>query len=218
MNAKVLAFVTIPGSLILLSGCGGVVYVGRPHPRTVVVAEPAPVVYQQPTVVVQPAPTYVEEGGVFGGVVVAAPASVDDYVFVNGGWYYWHPGLRVWVHANRPGGWHPGPNVHVYASWGEHPVYRAHPVVVAPAPAPVVVARPAPVVVAPTYVEEGAVVGGVVVAAPAGVDGYVFVNGGWFYWHPGLRVWVHANRPGGWRPGPNVHVYASWSEHPMYRR
>lgn len=96
------------------------------------------------------------------------------------------------------------------------------PVVVAPrpvivAPAPVVVA-PAPVVVAaaPVFVEEGARVGGVVVAAPVGVSEYVFINGGWYYYHPGMRQWVHAHHPGNWRPPANVHVYYKWEDHPQY--
>jgi hypothetical protein len=92
-------------------------------------------------------------------------------------------------------------------------VVRAQPaaVVVAPAPAPVVV-QPAP-----TYVEEGAVVNGVVVA-PIEVDSYVLIGGDWFYWNPGFHCWVHAHRGYGWRPRGEARVYHGWGEHPMYRR
>ena len=61
-------------------------------------------------------------------------------------------------------------------------------------------------------------VNGVVVAEPPGVDGYVQVGGGWYYWHPALRSWVHAQRPAEWRPRGDARVYHNWSEHPMYRR
>jgi hypothetical protein len=89
-------------------------------------------------------------------------------------------------------------------------------VVVAPAP---VVVQPAPVVVvqpAPTYIEEGSIVGGVVVVEPAGVDGYVLIGSDWFYWHPGFHCWVRAHRPYGWRPRGGMHIYHGWGEHPMY--
>jgi hypothetical protein len=151
----------------------------------------------------------VEEGAVVNGVVVIAPAPVSDYVFINNGWYYWHPGLRCWVHARRPEGWRPAAGVHVYSTWREHPIYRT--AVVVARPAAVVVAQPAPVIV-----EEGAMVGGVVVVAPALVSDYVSIGGGWYYWHPGLRCWVHAHRSRDWHPAASAHIYHSWGEHPMY--
>lgn len=89
-----------------------------------VVVQPAPVPGQPAPVAVQPAPVVVEEGVVYGGVVVAEPAGMADYVFIGGGWYYWHPGLHVWVHANRPGNWRPGAGARVYHGWAEHPVYH----------------------------------------------------------------------------------------------
>jgi hypothetical protein len=74
--------------------------------------------------VAAPAPAFVEEGTLVGGVVVAEPVGLTDYVLVGGAWYYYHPGLRVWVHARHPGNWHPHAGVHVYNSWAEHPRYR----------------------------------------------------------------------------------------------
>jgi hypothetical protein len=71
---------------------------------------------------------------------------------------------------------------------------------------------------APVYVEEGAVVGGVVVVAPAVIDSYVSIGGEWYYWNPGFRFWVHAHRPYGWHPRGDMRVYNGWGEHPMYRR
>jgi hypothetical protein len=100
-----------------------------PPPAPAVVAAPPPlapgtVVVQPAPVVVQPAPVYVEEGAVVNGVVVAEPVGVDSYVLIDGGWYYWHPGFRCWVHAHRPYGWRPRGDMHVYHGWGEHPMYR----------------------------------------------------------------------------------------------
>jgi hypothetical protein len=88
-----------------------------------------------------------------------------------------------------------------------------------PAPAPAGFAQPAPVVVqaAPQYVEEGATVNGVVVVQQPVTDGYVLVNGGWYYWHPTLQVWVHAQRPAEWHPQPDARVYHAWAEHPKFR-
>jgi len=105
------------------------------------------------------------------------------------------------------------------------PVYPPQPTAVYPQPAPpqpgVVVTQPPPVVVqqpAPVVYEEGAVVNGVVIVEPAGVSDYVLINGGWYYWHPGLGVWVHARRAADWHPPETVHVYHSWAEHPLYGR
>lgn len=131
MSTKLLAVLSL---VWLLSGCEGVVVVDRPHHRPrpvvvyqtapVVVAQPAPVAVQPaPVVVVQPAPTYVEEGAVVGGVVVAEPAAIEGYVLLGGGWYYWHPGLHVWVHSGHPGNWHPE-HGRVYRGWAEHPMYH----------------------------------------------------------------------------------------------
>ena len=209
----------VDGLAAAFSGCSGAVYVGHPYRPAPVVYQPAPaVVYQPgPVVVAQPAPVYVEEGAMGGGVVVAAPMAVDGYVQIGGGWYYWHPGARTWVRAHRPDGWHPPREVRVYHGWAEHPMYVAQPapVVVAP-PRPLVVAPPP--VAAPVFVEEGAMVGGVVVAAPVAIDGYVMIGGGWYYWHPGVHTWVHAHRPASWQPPREVHVYHGWDEHPMYHR
>src|SRR5271169_3171718 len=68
----------------------------------------------------------------------------------------------------------------------------AAPAAAPPAPAAVAPSPPAVVVVqpAPQYVEEGATVNGVVVVAPPVVEGYVQVNGGWYYWHPTVQTWV----------------------------
>ena len=95
-------------------------------------------------------------------------------------------------------------------------------------PAPVVVAQPGQVVPppgatvvpappTPVIIEEGATVNNVVVVAPATMDSYVLVGDEWYFWHPGLMCWVHAHRAMGWRPGPEIHVYHGWGEHPMYR-
>jgi hypothetical protein len=124
------------GLVVLLAGCD-VVVMDRPYRRPVVyqpapvlvqpapapvyAPPPGPVVAAPPAVVAQPAPAYVEEGSVVGGVVVTEPVGVD-YVLVGGGWYYWHPGLHVWVHATRGAGWRP--RGRVYTSWGAHPMYR----------------------------------------------------------------------------------------------
>ena len=215
-NVSVLALLS---AVTMVAGC---VYVERPyHPRPYY--EPAPVVVAPAPV--YGAPVYVDEGAVYQGVVVA-PVETQDYVWVNGGWYYWHPGGNVWVHAHRSEGWHPPREAHVYQSWSEHPMYHAHPgpvvverhgpVVAEPAP---VVVHPRPVVVAaaPVFVEEGVKIGGVVVASPGAVD-YVSINGGWYYWHPGVHQWVHAHHPDNWAPPRGVHVYHSWDEHPMYKK
>lgn len=100
------------------------VYVSPPPQPVVVMAPPPPVPQPALTVVVPaPAPVIVEEGVAVGGVVVAEPVGISDYVFIGGGWYYWHPGVHTWVHANRPNGWRPGPSIHVQVmrSWGERP-------------------------------------------------------------------------------------------------
>lgn len=191
--------------LASLAGCEGVVVVDRPHYR-----RPPPVVYEPAPVVYQAAPAYVEEGAYVNGAVVVPPAYIDGYVSINGGWYYWHPGFHAWVHAHPSYGWHPDAHVRVYHDWSEHPMYH-RPAAVVAQPAPVVVARSAP-----AYVEEGAVIRGAVVVAPRHVDGYVSINGGWYYWHPDFHAWVHAHPPRGWHPGGDVHVYHDWSEHPMY--
>jgi hypothetical protein len=93
-----------------------------------------------------------------------------------------------------------------------------HVTVVQPAPPPPgpVVVQPAPVYAAPTYVEEGAVVNGVVIVAPPVIDGYILIGGEYYYWHPGFRCWVHARRGREWHPGHEVHIYHDWHEHPMY--
>jgi hypothetical protein len=180
MNTKALL---VSGVLLSLAGC----VVHEHRDRVVMVRQPAPAV--------------VEEGAVYQGVVVAEPGPVADYVFINGGFYYWHPGLRCWVHAHRPEGWHPEPDAHVYYNWTDHPIYHTAP----PAEPP------------PGVVEEGAAVDGVVVAAPETVSEYVFIGSGWYYWHPGFHCWVHAHRGYDWRPTGGVHIYHSWGEHPMYR-
>ena len=104
-------------------------------------------------------------------------------------------------------------------------VAQPYPGSVAPPP-PVAVAppppgtAPPPVVIQPTPVvmEEGAVVGNAVVVAPAVVDGYVLVDGEWYYWYPSFGCWVHLHRPYGWWPGRGIRVYHGWGEHPRYRR
>jgi hypothetical protein len=148
MNVKPLALAVVALGLV---GCDGAVFVGRPHPRrevvvyrepgpvyrpgpaaVVVTPAPGPVYAPAPGVVYAPAPgpvyaaapvTY-EEGAVVNGVVVVEPQGVTDYVFMNGGYYYWHPGLGIWVHARRDAGWRPGGGIHVYGSFAEHPAYR----------------------------------------------------------------------------------------------
>ena len=87
-------------------------------------------------------------------------------------------------------------------------------------PAPVVVDPPEAVVVAPApaYVEEGAIVGDVVVVAPPAIDSYILIGGEWYYWHPVAHCWVHAHRAVGWHPGPSIRIYHGWHEHPMYRQ
>ena len=74
-------------------------------------------------------------------------------------------------------------------------------------------------VVAPPegMVDEGAVIGGVVVMPPPLIDGYVQFNSGWYYWHPGFHCWVHAPRPLDWRPPARVRVYHGWNQHPMFQ-
>ena len=111
MNTKALVLPLL-GALVI--GCERRVVEVRPQREVVV--EPAAPVYV--------APAYVEEGATVGGVVVV-PAPVDSYVVIGGEWYYWHPALRCWVHAHRAAAWHPGPEVRVYRSWGEHPMYHA---------------------------------------------------------------------------------------------
>ena len=69
----------------------------------------------------------------------------------------------------------------------------------------------------PTYVEEGATVNGVVVAAPPGDVDYVNIDGGWYYWQPSLNVWVHAHHANDWHPEGHGHVYHHWAEHPKYK-
>ena len=66
--------------------------------------------------------------------------------------------------------------------------------------------------------EEGVVVNGVLIAEPVGMNEYVFVGGGWYYWYPMLAIWVHTHRAAGWRPAEGVHVYRNWTDHLMYRR
>lgn len=118
MNTKLLGMAALG---LALAGCGDVYYARRPYrERVVVVERPGPVV------VAQPAPVYVEEGAVVNGVVIVEPAVVPEYVFIGGGWYYWHPGCRCWVHAVRPRGWQPAVSVRVYRSWNEHPMYHHH--------------------------------------------------------------------------------------------
>jgi hypothetical protein len=68
----------------------------------------------------------------------------------------------------------------------------------------------------PAYVDEGAVVNGVVVTPPTEIDSYVFIGGDWFYWSPGFHCWVRAHRGAGWHPREGAHVYHQWHEHPMY--
>ena len=95
---------------VLLAGCRVTVVQPAPPP-------PGPVV-------VQPAPAYVEEGAVVNGVVVVTPPVIDSYVLIGGQYYYWHPGLRCWVHVRRGPEWHPGGDVHIYHEWHEHPMYE----------------------------------------------------------------------------------------------
>jgi len=110
MNPAWLGLVILPS---LLADCHGVVVVHeRPYPP------PPP-----PVVVYQAAPTYVEEGSVYGGVVVA-PVDPGEYVFMGGAYYYWNPGLRIWVHAHRGEGWRPGPRARIHERWEEHPMYH----------------------------------------------------------------------------------------------
>ena len=128
MNARMI-LPPLMGAMLI--GCEGVIVASGPPRRAVIVAEPAPVVVAPDPpapepVVVAPAPTYVEEGAVVGGVVVVAPPEVDGYILIGGEWYYWHPGVRCWVHAHRAVGWHPGPSIRIYRGWHEHPMYRQH--------------------------------------------------------------------------------------------
>jgi hypothetical protein len=92
------------------------------------------------------------------------------------------------------------------------------PVYVAPAPQPVYV-TPAPVYVAPpVVVVEGAVVDGVVIVAPPVIDDWVFINGGWYYYHPSFHRWVFTHHPNYWEPPHTAHVERlhSWSERPRH--
>jgi hypothetical protein len=106
MNLRSLALILLAVGLV---GC------------TFEVANPPP---PPPGAVAEPPPAYVEEGAVVNGVMVAAPADIDSYVQIGGGWFYWSPGFHCWVHAHRPEGWHPREGVHVYHHWGEHPMYH----------------------------------------------------------------------------------------------
>ena len=98
---------------VAVGGC--VLEVREQHP---VYVRTAPVYVAPPSVVVD-VPAYVEVGTVVDGVVVVEPVNAD-YVFIDGGWYFYGSGR--WVHANHPSYWHP--QGHVYHGWNEHPVYR----------------------------------------------------------------------------------------------
>ena len=81
------------------------------------------VVYERPIVLHDDrGPVFYEDGMTVRGVVLHEPRGVD-YVHTDGGWYYFHPGARVWVHARHDDDWHPDGG-HVYRSWTEHPEYR----------------------------------------------------------------------------------------------
>ena len=95
---------------------------------TILAGSAATAVYADPQIigitVVEERPTFVEEGATFSGTVVVAPADVGEYVFIDDGWYYYHPTLHVWVHAKHDKDWKPPAKVHVYHKWSEHPMYK----------------------------------------------------------------------------------------------
>jgi hypothetical protein len=70
------------------------------------------------------APTAYDEGATYNGAVIVEPPGVTDYVQNDGGYFYWHPTLNVWVHARREASWHPKEGAHVYHSFAEHPAFR----------------------------------------------------------------------------------------------
>ncbi len=112
-DVKIPAFIC---AALIIFGCDSALFYGG--------TRQSPSARAAEVVVEAPAPQFVEEGTTYNGTVVVAPASISDYVFINGGWYYWHPGLNIWVHAAHDRDWHPGASVHVYSHWSDHPQYR----------------------------------------------------------------------------------------------
>ena len=126
MNLKLLA---LSGVVLLACGCERKVVVEKEHRHesdSATESPPTPAAAPAPVAAAAPdaPPQYYEEGSTYNGTVVVEPSDVSDYVSVNGGWYFWHPNLNIWVRANHPSDWHPPQNVRVYHNWNEHPMSR----------------------------------------------------------------------------------------------